>query len=426
MNNTVEQDIQIYSPQSIIGIFNNALKMKETVSLVFLKGKYVFGQGKSYAGYFYDLLYSESSPISIGVKISNLLRSKIINNETYVLRGFIEKKIKNSSIELVFVIDEIIQQEERMISEDELKRFEILQKKLNQGTNDLESFIRSKKSSNQLIKIANIYGHNAIVQHDFYEGLGVARNEFIIDDYTCNITSSTSILDQLKELMNKDYDIIALVRGGGDRQSFDAFDDVKLADFFISIPFVTITAIGHSVDETLLDKLSDKRYNLPLDYGVGLYKIIEKLTEEKSNSRAALINEVKLDITKQFNERVKTLETQLIKKNQEFDKLQESSQKSVKDLSDEVQKMNKNHSLTIENLSKNHSLELDKTKKSLEIMFNKNFQLELANEKQKHQLEKQELIKEIEEIKNENSNNNLIVYIIIAIIVGLIIGALAF
>ena len=107
--------------------------MKETVSRVFLRGKYVFGQGKSYAGYYYDLLYSESYPISIGVKITNLLRSKIINNETDVFRGFIEKKIKNSSIELVFVIDEFIQQEERMISEDELKRFEILQKKYKSG-----------------------------------------------------------------------------------------------------------------------------------------------------------------------------------------------------------------------------------------------------------------------------------------------------
>lgn len=89
MNNIAEQDVQIYSPSSIIGIFNNALKIKETVSLVFLKGKYVYGQGKSYAGYYYDFVYSESSPVSIGVKISSLLRSKIINNEAYVLRGFI-------------------------------------------------------------------------------------------------------------------------------------------------------------------------------------------------------------------------------------------------------------------------------------------------------------------------------------------------
>lgn len=412
MNNTIEQNVQIYSPNAIIGIFNNALKIKETVSLVFLKGKYVYGHGKSYAGYYYDLVYSESSPASIGVKISSLLRTKIINNETYVLRGFIEKRIKNSSIELVFVVDEIIQQQEKAISDEDLQKFEILQKKLDQETKDLETFIREKLSKKETIRIANIYGHNAIVQRDFYEGLGVAANEFLIDDYTCNITSSTSIFDKLSELKVKNYDIIGIVRGGGDKQSFDAFDDVKLANYFISFDSITITAIGHTVDETLLDKLSDKRYNLPLDYGVGLNKIIEKLTLEKSNSRAALINEVKLDVTKQFNEQVKTLETQLTKRNVEFKNLQESSQKTVKDLSEEIQKMNK--------LRAN---EIEKIKKDLAEIYQKNAVISIENERNKSKLELQRLNQEISNLKNANNESTSIYIYIICLIIGLLIGA---
>ncbi len=412
MNNTIVQNVQIYSPNAIIGIFNNALKIKETVSLVFLKGKYVYGHGKSYAGYYYDLVYSESSPASIGVKISSLLRTKIINNETYVLRGFIEKRIKNSSIELVFVVDEIIQQQEKTISDEDLQKFEILQKKLDQETKDLETFIREKLSKKETIRIANIYGHNAIVQRDFYEGLGVAANEFLIDDYTCNITSSTSIFDKLSELKVKNYDIIGIVRGGGDKQSFDAFDDVKLANYFISFDSVTITAIGHTVDETLLDKLSDKRYNLPLDYGVGLNKIIEKLSLEKSNSRAALINEVKLDVTKQFNEQVKTLETQLTKRNVEFKNLQESSQKTVKDLSEEIQKMNK--------LRAN---EIEKTKKDLAEIYQKNAAISIENERNKSKLELQRLNQEISNLKNANNESTSIYIYIICLIIGLLIGA---
>ena len=415
MNNITEQEVQIYSPQSIIGIFNNALKVKETVSLVFLRGRYVYGQGKSYAGFYYDFIYSESSPVSIGVKISSLLRTKIINNEAYVLRGFIEKKIKNSSIELVFVVDEIIQQEEKTISEEDLQKFEIIQKKLNQESKDLETFIREKLSKKETIRIANIYGHNAIVQRDFYEGLEIASNDFLIEDYTCNITSSTSIFDKLSEIKIKDYDIIGIVRGGGDKQSFDAFDDVKLANYFISINSLTITAIGHTVDETLLDKLSDKRFNLPLDYGVGLNKIIEKLTLEKSNSRAALINEVKLDVTKQFNEQVKTLETQLNKRNLEFKTHQDSSQKTIKDLTDEIQKMNKSR-----------SDEIEKTKKDLAEIYQKNSTISIENERNKNKLELQQLNQEITNLKNtKNEGTPFIVYIIL-LVIGLILGAILF
>ena len=118
----------IYSPASVIGIFSNALKLNATVNLIYLKGRYAYGGGKSYGNYYYDLLFSEGDHTSIGIRISSLLRSKITNNEVYTLRGFIEKSIKNSSIELRFVVDEIVQQEEKSISEEELERYGLIQK----------------------------------------------------------------------------------------------------------------------------------------------------------------------------------------------------------------------------------------------------------------------------------------------------------
>jgi hypothetical protein len=107
MNNDI--NFQTYSPTSVIGLFSNALKLHATVNLIYLKGRYAYGGGKSYGNYYYDLVFSEGDHTSIGVRISSLLRSKIINNEIYTLRGYIEKSIKNSSIELRFVVDEIIQ-----------------------------------------------------------------------------------------------------------------------------------------------------------------------------------------------------------------------------------------------------------------------------------------------------------------------------
>lgn len=155
----------------------------------------------------------------MGIRISSLLRNKIINNEIYTLRGFIEKSIKNSSIELRFVVDEIIQQEEKSISEEELHKYELIQKKLEIGSKDLEALVRDKLLLNAKVTIANIYGNNAIVQKDFVQGLDVSSSFFEISNYSCNITSSTAILSTLKELSLKSYDIIGLVRGGGDRQS---------------------------------------------------------------------------------------------------------------------------------------------------------------------------------------------------------------
>lgn len=128
------------------------------------------------------------------------------------------------------------------------------------------------------VKIANIYGNNAIVQKDFSEGLDVSVQYFEIDDHSCNITSSTAIISKLNEISSMEYDIVGLVRGGGDRQSMETFNNIQLSELFIGLNSVTITAIGHTVDETLLDKLADKRFHLPHDYGAGLHAIAEKLS----------------------------------------------------------------------------------------------------------------------------------------------------
>lgn len=409
-----EQEITypVYSPASVIGIFSNALKLNATVNIIYLKGRYSFGGGKAYGNYFYDLLFSESDHVSIGIRISSLLRSKMINNEIYTLKGFIEKSIKNSSIELRFVVDEIIQQEEKSISEEELQRYELIQKKLEIGSKDLETLIREKMLKNEKVKIANIYGNNAIVQKDFYEGLDVSGQYFEIDDHSCNITSSTEIITKLNEISSMEYDIVALVRGGGDRQSMETFNNIQLSELFIELNTVAITAIGHTVDETLLDKLADKRFHLPHDYGAGLHAIAEKLSHERSNSRALLIDEVKKDVSKQFSEQVKTLTEQLSKRNEEFQKLQESSVK-------QLQETQKNFA----EQEKQRKEEMESYKKEISTLHEKNMQSAI-NEKTaslKANLEtlSQDNIRLSQQVQ---SSKNDYLKIIIAFMIALVIG----
>ncbi len=435
----------VYSPSSIIGIFSNALKINATVNLIYLRGRYAFGGGKSYGNYYYDLLFSEGDNTSIGIRISSLLRSKITNNEIYTLRGFIEKSIKNSSIELRFVVDEIVQQEERSISEEELQRYGLIQKKLETGSKDLETLIRDKMLKDEKIRIANIYGNNAIVQKDFFEGLDVSRKYFDISDYSCNITSSTAIISKLNEISALDYDIVALVRGGGDRQSMETFNDLSLSELFIVLKPVTVTAIGHTVDETLLDKLADKRFHLPHDYGAGLHTIAEKLSHERSNSRALLIDEVKKDVTKQFLEQVETLEKQLKKKNEEFTEAQKTYKEQVenhnKTFSDQLKVRNEEFKKLqvasgkqLEDLQRNfheqqkqRETELDSYKKEIAILYEKNVQSAInestASLKVNLETLKQENVRLNQEVQgSKNYYGKILIAFVLALMIGFFVA----
>ncbi|SHM24456.1 Exonuclease VII, large subunit [Chryseobacterium carnipullorum] len=444
-----DQDVTypVYSPASVIGIFSNALKLNATVNLIYLKGRYAFGGGKSYGNYYYDLLFSEGDHTSIGIRISSLLRSKITNNEVYTLRGFIEKSIKNSSIELRFVVDEIVQQEERSISEEELERYGLIQKKLETGSKDLETLIRDKMLKDEKVRVANIYGNNAIVQKDFFEGLDVSLKYFDISDHSCNITSSTAIISKLKEISALDYDIVALVRGGGDRQSMETFNDLNLSELFITMKPVTVTAIGHTVDETLLDKLADKRFHLPHDYGAGLHAIAEKLSHERSNSRALLIDEVKKDVTKQFSEQVEALEKQLKKKNEEFTEAQKIYKEQVENhnktftdqlkiRNEEFQKLQLSSGKQLEDLQKNfqeqqkqRQAEMENYKKEIAILHEKNVQSAI-NEKTaslRILLEnvRQDNVRLNQEVhRNKTNYGKIIIVFLIALIIGFFLAKL--
>lgn len=276
----------------------------------------------------------------------------------------------------------------------------------------METIIRNKLLKNEIIRVANVYGNNAIVQRDFAEGLDVSQKCFQISDYACSITSATSIISKIEEISQSVYDVIAIVRGGGDRQSMEAFNNVSLSEQFINLKAVTVTAIGHSVDETLLDKLADKRFHLPHDYGSGLHAIVEKLSHEKSNSRALLIDEVKKDVTNQFSEQVKTLSEQLIKRNEEFQKLQDSSTKQIQDTQ-------KNFTYQ----QKQREIEMDNYKKEISVLHEKNLQ-SVINEKtaslkagmESLEKENSKLMKEMELNKGDYSK------VIIALIVSLTIG----
>ena len=111
----VEIAYEVYSPTSVLALFNNALRLPGTENLIHLRGRYAFGGGKAYTNYFYDTLYSEADSISITIKIPALLRSKIVNNEIYTLKGYIEKILRNSRIDINFVVDGIIAQGGRII-----------------------------------------------------------------------------------------------------------------------------------------------------------------------------------------------------------------------------------------------------------------------------------------------------------------------
>lgn len=90
--------------------------------------------------------------------------------------------------------------------------------------------------------LADIYVFNAIVQGSL---------------------APKSLLGALEKASKAPIDVLILARGGGSSEDLSAFNDEKVVRSFASFPKPTISAVGHEIDVTLVDFVSDKRASTP-------------------------------------------------------------------------------------------------------------------------------------------------------------------
>ena len=322
----VQEFQSIYSPSTILGVFANALKSPVEGRMILAKGIYQTTQNsKEYSGYYYDEIKSPNDNKYIKAKIPSLVRSKLENNSIYLFKGYVEKRVGFSTIELVYVVDEVLQKEENQISDEDYKRFEVLQKKVSKGYRDLEYIIKESVHKNKPFRIVNIYGSTSIVPKDFEKGIAESTTRYIITDSRCNLSSKSEILNQLRKHNNSQFDAIALVRGGGDKAAMEVLNDSEIAEEILKLQPLFISALGHVVNECLIDKVADKKFHLPFDYGNSLKTYVDDAVTEQSKSKSLFIEQVKKDLTKTFEDQIKT-------KDEALKNLQKSYEENSKQL----------------------------------------------------------------------------------------------
>lgn len=331
----------IYTPGSLLGVYTNAIKTPADAKMIMIRGRLEILQNqKEYVGYYFDTLKSIDENRSIKIKISAHLRSSLVNNGVYVFKGYVEKKMLFSSIELSLAAIEVYRKEENIINQVELKRFEIIQKKVERGYRDFEALVKEHIYNGKKLRIANLYGNTAIVDKDFHKGLSEIKIRFEISEFRCNFNSKAELIASSNKMLLDNFDVVAFVRGGGDKASLEIFNDPDLANTIIGVKPIVVSALGHTVDETLFDRVSDRKIALPHDYGNSLKVWVDQAIEEQSKSKSVFIDQVKKDLEKTFQDQINTLQNQLNAKNKEFGeaqlKFKELTEQNQKDKADTI------------------------------------------------------------------------------------------
>lgn len=300
----------MYSPAAVLNLFNNAILLKQTQRIIQLKGVYFPGKGAYYNGSYYDILRDEASDAQVTLVVPTLIRNDLQANKTVTVNGFITRRVVNnaSRIDIQLTVTDLVGQTQNKYSGDELKVAELLQQKAAVGFRDVQSHMMEKIISNTPFKIGVIIGKSAIIDQDIKHQLRESIAFYQLNFYRINLTSAAEIVQMMQKLDGA-YDIIVVSRGGG--ENLDVFNKMGIAEIAIQLRALFVTAIGHKEDVTLLQKVADKAFITPSEFGQFLNDTYNHTTEELENSRAQLVASVKTQLTANYQKEIDNLKMQL-------------------------------------------------------------------------------------------------------------------
>lgn len=392
--------VQYYTPVELVGIYRSFLERGKSNGVVWLRGIYIQkpNQSAQWAA-FYDELRDVNSNVTVTLKVNRQDRSKLKSNSLVQIGGIIElNPFQNGTIQIVVNVTRYEIVKDQFVTEQDIKRSEIRIAKTKRGFKNVDAILEEKLFRDERPKVALVFATTSITMLDFNAGVNAAAVKIDFKEERQSFGNAPTLATFLQEIDSQNYDVIALIRGGG--SGIESLDDVSVLQTVATMKTPIICAIGHVGEELFMKTISDKVAPTPNGLGQYFSEMVERVTAKRNNSRAALIEEVKKQFIKQIeeaNKKNKNLLAQiekLTKQAQEQTKAnQEAQKKQLEENTKNLQKLQEENKKNLEAQQKKNEEALAKlqadNKKNLDaIQEQGKKQLEAAN-KQNEALQKQ-------------------------------------
>ncbi len=297
-----------YSPGALLTAFGNSMVSPLLNKIFTVKGIYKAGKGLSYNGVYYDNLKDELSDVSITLLIPQQLRAKLRDGEQIEASVYLSKRIQpgTARIEMQIMINELLSTQEKKVNKDEFKALALIQHKAKIGFKDVDSLIKRKILEQKPILVTILIGQSAIIDQDIQHQLKDACVAFKTCFVRINLSQGTDIIRALQT--HQETDMLVIARGGGEKMNI--FDNPEIAATAISLKPIFLTALGHTADEPLLQKVADKALITPTALGQYFYDLYTKTLEYQQDQSQQIDLAQVTETIRTSRETVKNLQQQ--------------------------------------------------------------------------------------------------------------------
>lgn len=165
------------------------------------------------------------------------------------------------------------------------------------------------------------------------------------------LSAKDEIINAINVLDKKNLDAIVITRGGGSKEDLKVFNEKDIVEEIYKAKSPIISAIGHKIDLSLTDLVSDLSLQTPTEAGSYLVRNYKKIRQD--------INKIFIDIQKTLNRNIELKELKLNNLKNSLDSY------SLDKLLDEK---TKNVNEIFEKIKINLNLNIEKKENNLEIL----------------------------------------------------------
>lgn len=303
-------NVSVYSPKSLVSIFEKAFILQEEKKIIQIKGVFLKAGTVLYNSGYYDKLKDEASDYSLTVVTSSLIHNELRDNTTIQFNGYLTRKIdKYGRLEFQINFIDLVNVTQNKFSDEDIKKIEIINLKLKSGIKDLDSSIKQHVYNNTKMKIIVIIGKQAIINNDITTALGIASVHYDLHFTRVSISSIKEITDEILKYDNANIDLICIARGGGEQM--EAFSNPELVKSILNRKTIIASAIGHADDISLFEQVADKKFTTPSAFGAYLKQIYNETVEELAKSKAKMQKDITDQLKVIYDEQLKTLNLKL-------------------------------------------------------------------------------------------------------------------
>ncbi|MSS77010.1 exodeoxyribonuclease VII large subunit [Anaerococcus sp. WCA-380-WT-2B] len=146
---------------------------------------------------------------------------------------------------------------------------------------------RKKKVKDYPKNIGLITSSKSAAIVDFISVINKEMQDIEIFLYPVKVQGSSAkdeIIKALNRLEDMDLDCIVLTRGGGSKEDLKVFNEKDLVEMIYNLNTPIVSAIGHKIDNSLTDLVSDISLQTPTEAGSYLVRNYKRLREDFKDS----------------------------------------------------------------------------------------------------------------------------------------------